>query len=99
MMHCRGGILQGCRSQEGHPEVVSEMDTRLVSLTAELSEQINYVKMLHVPHLTNRKLRRLKLQNKQQLNLLHLHMCRCTWMPNRCYSGRGQFTLVVAAEG
>lgn len=42
-MQCRAVLLQRCRSQGGHSEVVSEMDTKLVSLIAELSEQINYV--------------------------------------------------------
>lgn len=43
VMHCRGGLLQGCSSQGGHSEVASETDTKLVSLIAELFEQINYI--------------------------------------------------------
>ena len=43
VMHCRGGVLQGCSSQGGHSEVASETDIKLVSLIAELFEQINYV--------------------------------------------------------
>lgn len=44
VMHCRGrGVLQGWRRRGGHAEVASETDTKLVSLIAELFEQINYV--------------------------------------------------------
>lgn len=44
VMHRRGGgVLQGCSSQGRHSEVASETDTKLVSLIAELFEQINYV--------------------------------------------------------
>lgn len=42
-MHCWERGLQGWRRQEGHAEMASETDTKLVSLIAELFEQINYV--------------------------------------------------------
>lgn len=44
VMRCRGrGGPQGWRRQGGHAEVASETATKLVSLIAELFEQINYV--------------------------------------------------------